>query len=108
MVSVKGLYDIFSQVKTEDAQEATTTPSSAGLNTLYYLAVLSIALGYTNLLPIPALDGGHILFVIPELLFHKRIRPELENRVHLIGYSILMVLMVVLIINDIINPVVIH
>ena len=108
MVSVKGLYDIFSQVKTQDAQASTTTPSSAGLETLYYLAILSIALGYTNLLPIPALDGGHILFILPELLFHKRVRPELENRVHMIGYSILMILMVVLIINDIVNPVVIH
>jgi len=108
LVSVKGLYDIFSQVKTEDAQAAATTPADAGMNTLYYLAVLSIALGYTNLLPIPALDGGHILFVIPELLFHKRVRPELENRIHMIGYSLLMILMVVLIINDIVNPVVLH
>ena len=108
MVSVKGLYDMFSQVKTADAQEAATVPSSAGLIILKFLAFLSIALGYTNLLPIPALDGGHILFVLPELLFHKRVRPELENRVHMIGYSLLMILMVVLIINDIFNPVVIH
>ncbi|MHC1741174.1 MAG: RIP metalloprotease [Anaerolineaceae bacterium] len=108
MVSVVGLYTMFDQVKTADAQQAQTAPSDAGLTILSFLAMLSIALGYTNLLPIPALDGGHILFVIPELLFHKRVRPELENRVHVIGYSILMILMVVLIINDILNPVIIH
>lgn len=108
MVSVVGLYSIFNQVKTADAEQAQAIPADTGLTILSYLAVLSIALGYTNLLPIPALDGGHILFVIPELLFHKRVRPELENRVHMIGYSILMILMVVLIINDILNPVVLH
>lgn len=108
VVSVVGLYSIFSQVKTEDAAAAKEVPSEAGLTILSYIAILSIALGYTNLLPIPALDGGHILFVIPELLFKKRVPPQLENRVHMIGYSILMLLMVVLIINDILNPVVIH
>lgn len=105
MVSVVGLYSIFNQVKTEDAQQAAAAPQDAGLTILSYLAILSIALGYTNLLPIPALDGGRILFVLPELLFKKRVPPELENRVHMVGYSLLMILMFVLIINDIINPV---
>jgi regulator of sigma E protease len=105
VVSVKGLYDIFNQVKTVDAQDAAANPSTANLNTISYLAILSIALGFTNLLPIPALDGGRILFVLPELLFKKKVRPELENKIHMIGYSILMLLMVVLVINDIINPI---
>jgi regulator of sigma E protease len=108
MVSVVGIYSMFDQVKTADAEQAQAVPSDAGLNILSFVAMLSIALGYTNLLPIPALDGGHILFLIPELLFHKRVRPELENRVHMIGYSLLMILMVVLIVNDIINPIIIH
>lgn len=108
VVSVKGLYDIFNQVQTVDAQEASANPANANLNTISYLAILSIALGFTNLLPIPALDGGRILFLLPELLFKKKVRPELENRIHMIGYSILMLLMVVLIINDIINPIKLH
>ena len=70
--------------------------------------MISIALGFTNLLPIPALDGGHILFLIPEIFFKKRVKPELEGRVHFIGYVILMGLMVVMVINDIINPVILH
>ncbi len=105
MVSVVGLYDIYNQVQTADQQEAAVNPANAGLNVLSLIAVLSIALGFTNLLPIPALDGGRILFVLPELLFKKKVRPELENRIHMIGYSLLMLLMVALIINDLVNPI---
>jgi len=108
MVSVKGIYDIYAQVQTIDKQEAAIDPSVKGLTVLNFLAMISIALGFTNLLPIPALDGGHILFLIPEILFKKRVKPELEGRVHFIGYVILMGLMVVMVINDIINPVIIH
>lgn len=106
MVSVKGIYDIFSQVQTIDKEEAAIDPSVKGLTILNFLAMISIALGFTNLLPIPALDGGHILFLIPEILFKKRVKPELEGRVHFIGYVILMGLMVVMVINDIINPII--
>ena len=108
MVSVKGIYDIFAEVKTVDQQEAAIDPSLKGLNILYFIAVISIALGYTNLLPIPALDGGHILFLIPEIFFKKRVKPELEGRVHFIGYVVLLALMVLLVVNDIINPVTIY
>ncbi len=106
IVSVKGIYDIFSEVQTIDQQESAKNPALTGLNTLSFLSIISIALGFTNLLPIPALDGGRILFLLPELLFKKKVKPELEGRIHMIGYVILMILMVVLVINDIINPVV--
>ena len=106
MVSVKGIYDIYTQVQSVDQQEAAENPELAGLNTLYFFAVISIALGYTNLLPIPALDGGRILFLLPELLFKKKVPAELEGRVHMFFYALLLMLMVILIINDIINPVV--
>jgi regulator of sigma E protease len=103
--SVVGLYSYFSQVKQEDVTNAQQNPGAKNLYVLSYIAILSIALGYTNLLPIPAIDGGRILFLIPELLFKKRVKPEFENRVHLIGFSLLILLMFVLVINDIINPV---
>lgn len=106
MVSVKGIYDIYAQVQTIDKEEAAVNPEMAGINTLYFLAVISIALGFTNLLPIPALDGGRIIFLLPELFFKKKIRPELEGRIHMFFYAILITLMVILVINDIINPVV--
>lgn len=106
MVSVKGIYDIYTEVQTIDKQESAQDPSLKGLNTLSFLAIISIALGFTNLLPIPALDGGRILFLLPELLFKKKVKPELEGRIHMIGYVLLMILMVALVINDIVNPIV--
>ena len=108
MVSVKGIYDIYAQVQTLDKQEAAVDPSLRGLNILSFLALISVALGFTNLLPIPALDGGHIIFLIPEILFRKRVRPELEGRIHGIAFMLLIGLMVLLLINDILNPVSIY
>lgn len=106
MISVKGIYDIYAQVQTIDKAEAQVNPEMAGLNTLWFLAIISIALGFTNLLPIPALDGGRILFLLPELFFKKKIKPELEGRINAIFYALLITLMIALVINDIVNPVV--
>lgn len=71
---------------------------------LEYVALISIALGFTNLLPIPALDGGRILFVLIEVLRGKPISPEREGMVHLVGMAVLLSMMVVVLFNDITNP----
>jgi regulator of sigma E protease len=57
------------------------------------MGLISAALGITNLLPLPALDGGRIIFVLPEMLFRKRVPAEMENMVHLVGFAALIVLM---------------
>ncbi|RMG76166.1 MAG: RIP metalloprotease RseP [Chloroflexi bacterium] len=72
---------------------------------LRYIGLISIALGFTNLLPIPALDGGRILFAVIELIRGKPISPEREGFVHMIGLILLLSLSVLLIINDLSNPV---
>ena len=72
---------------------------------LDYIALISIALGLTNLLPIPALDGGRILFVLIEMVRGRPIPPEREGVVHLLGLIFLLSLTVVVIINDILNPI---
>lgn len=72
---------------------------------LNYIALISIALGLTNLLPLPALDGGRILFVLIEMIRGRPIPPEREGVVHLLGLIFLLSLTVVVIINDIINPI---
>jgi regulator of sigma E protease len=72
---------------------------------LNYIAIISIALGFTNLLPLPALDGGRILFVLIEMVRGKPIPPERESIVHLLGLAFLLSLTVIIVINDIINPV---
>lgn len=66
---------------------------------------ISLALGLTNLLPLPALDGGRILFVLVEAVRGRRIPPEREALVHFIGLAILIGLTALIIIQDIINPI---
>ncbi|MBC8100661.1 MAG: RIP metalloprotease RseP [Armatimonadetes bacterium] len=71
---------------------------------LEYIALISIALGFTNLLPIPALDGGRIVFALVEMLRGKPIAPEREGLIHLIGLAFLLSIGILFILNDIINP----
>ena len=73
---------------------------------LNIMAFISIALGLTNLLPIPALDGGRIVFVLVEAVRGRRIEPEREGMVHVVGMLFLLGLMVLMIVQDIINPVI--
>lgn len=63
--------------------------------------LLSANLGVMNLLPIPALDGGRLVFIILELIRGKRVNPEWEARVHLIGFGLLMSLMLFVFYHDI-------
>ena len=65
--------------------------------------LLSANLGVMNLLPIPALDGGRLLFLIIEAVRRKRIDPDKEGMVHFVGLMILMALMVLILFNDIRN-----
>lgn len=72
---------------------------------IYYLmkwaAVLSINLGIVNLLPIPALDGGRLMFFVVEAVRGKPIDRQKEGMVHFIGFALLMLLMLVVTWNDI-------
>lgn len=80
------------------------TQASAGLNNLLWLtAFLSINLGLFNLLPIPALDGARLLFMLVELIRGRRIDPARENFVHMIGFLIMIGLIVVVTYSDIVG-----
>ena len=72
---------------------------------IYYLmrwaAILSINLGIMNLLPIPALDGGRLLFFAVEAVRGKPVDRQMEGMVHFVGFALLMVLMLVVTWNDI-------
>ena len=70
---------------------------------LYLIAYLSINVGFLNLIPLPAFDGGHILFIIIEKLKGSPVKPELENKIHLIGLYALLLLMFFITINDILR-----
>lgn len=105
LTSVVGLGNMFIQARERDNQAGSSSNGTPAVTSLSLVALISVALGITNLLPLPALDGGRILFLLPELLLRKRIPPKYENTVHMIGFLALMVLMVVVTVQDIVNPV---
>ncbi len=67
----------------------------------FYVVLLSSNLGVMNLLPIPALDGGRLVFILIEAVRGKAVDPDKEGRIHFIGYVLLMGLMVLVLFNDI-------
>ncbi len=117
LIGMKGIYDIFSQAVQRDVQ--TRQPSGADSTAsgqaaaptseptnyiLSLIAMLSVSLAVFNLLPIPALDGGRILFTLPEILFKKRIPYKLENMINGVAMLALIALMVIINAMDFINP----
>ena len=70
---------------------------------LYLTAYLSINIGFMNLLPFPAFDGGRVLFLIIEKIKGSRVDYKVETIVNAIGFMLLMALMVVVTIKDIFN-----
>lgn len=80
------------------------TQAESGISSLLFLmAYLSINVGFINLLPLPAFDGGHILFILIEMIRRKPVKREIENIIHSIGMYLLMALMIYITINDIIK-----
>ena len=72
-------------------------------NLLYLMAYLSINVGFLNLMPLPAFDGGHILFIIIEKIKGSPVDAKLENKIHTVGLVLLMLLMVYVTFNDILR-----
>ncbi|MFP7494050.1 RIP metalloprotease RseP [Terribacillus saccharophilus] len=82
--------------------DATDQVVKAGLiNLIQWTALLSVNLGIVNLVPLPALDGGRLLFIGVEALRGKPVEPQKEAVVHFIGFALLMLLMIVVTWNDI-------
>ncbi len=76
----------------------------AGLsNVLFLIAYLSINLGIMNILPIPALDGGHVLFLLIELITRKKVNQKVESITTTIFFVLLLLLMFYITIHDIIT-----
>ena len=73
------------------------------VNMLYMAALLSANLGVMNLLPLPALDGGRLVFLIIEAIRRKPVNRQIEGMVHFAGLMVLMLLMVVVMYNDILK-----
>lgn len=73
------------------------------LSMLNITLMLTVNLGILNLLPVPALDGGRLVFLLWEAITHRPVPPEKEGIVHFIGLMFFMVLMVFLLFNDLVN-----
>ena len=73
------------------------------VNLIYLTALLSINVGFLNFLPIPAFDGGRLLFLIIEKIKGSPVNPKVENIIHSIGFILLMILMIAVTYNDIIR-----
>ena len=78
--------------------------ASAGLSTVMYLfAFITINVGIFNILPVPALDGGPLIFLLFELITRRRIKPEHEAYVHFAGFVLLILLIIFVSYHDIVN-----
>ena len=84
------------------------TASAYGVGDVIYVilllgALISVNFAVVNLLPIPALDGGRLVFIVIEIIRGKPIPPEKEGIVHFIGMILLLVLIAVMMVSDLIN-----
>lgn len=73
------------------------------INLIYLTGFISLNVGFMNVLPIPALDGGRILFLLIEKIKGSKVDIKVENMIHAVGFALLMILMVVITFNDIIR-----
>jgi len=96
---LKGMYDMLSWAGEVDRS------SQRPFLTLNLIAVISAGLALANLLPIPALDGGRLMFVLIEALLGRRISPRNEGLAHAIGFALLLALMVYVNLQDFLNPI---
>lgn len=85
--------DSYEEVKSEGAM-------MVWMQMLYWAILLSANLGVMNLLPIPALDGGRLVFLLIESVRKKRLNPNVEGMIHFAGFVLLMMLMVFVMFND--------
>ncbi|MBQ5992590.1 MAG: RIP metalloprotease [Clostridia bacterium] len=84
-----------------DAMAESRSASAAWETFLWFMALIAVNLGIINLLPLPALDGGRLIFIIIEMIRRKPVPPEKEGMVHLIGMLALLLLMAALTVSDI-------
>jgi regulator of sigma E protease len=99
VIGLKGMYDMLAW--TGEVDRSADRP----FLTLNLVGVISLSLALANLLPIPALDGGRLLFVLYEAVFRRRISHRYEGLAHTIGFAFLLAVMVYVNLQDFLNPI---
>lgn len=79
------------------------TAKAGFVNIIYLIAYLCINVGFINFIPLPAFDGGRLLFLIIEKVKGGPVNPKVENTIHSIGFVLLMILMIFITYNDILR-----
>ncbi len=100
-----GFYGMGQLLEYVSEQESPVQNSPINLNVLSFFAWISMTLGVLNLLPIPALDGGRILFILLEIIFRRRVSMQWQSILITISFTALIALMVYINLLDFINPV---
>lgn len=85
------------------AQMATQTAELGIVSYLGFMALLSISLAFLNILPIPALDGGHLVFLLYEGIFRREIPVRVKLGIQKVGFALLLAFMAFVLYNDIMN-----
>ena len=86
-----GIYSIVGEV----------TKESVILNLANLTALLSVNVGFLNIMPFPAFDGGRIFFLLIEKLRGKPFNPNIENMVNTVGFALLMILVLIVTVGDV-------
>lgn len=96
-----GTVDIIGSVVENAAQQEDIRDGLYPL--LLLVSLLTVNIGLLNLLPLPALDGGRLMFLLYELVFRRPVKPEYEGMVHAIGFVLLLILLIVITFNDVLR-----
>ena len=83
--------------------EISNAAKSGFFDVMWLALIISLNLGVVNLFPLPALDGGRIVFVLWEMITKKKLKPEQEGFIHFIGFVVLILFMLYITKNDIIR-----
>ncbi len=97
----KGMYDGY---EAAEAQEL-IPEASKSVNIMAFVVAITVSLGILNLFPIPALDGGRILFALPELIFRRRVSQQVQNVSNAIGFMVLITLLIYINVLDFVAPI---
>jgi len=100
-VGYKGMYDIYEGAKDQQLLPGTTSQ----VNVLIFITAVTVSLGVLNLFPIPALDGGRILLILPEVILQKRVSQQVKNALNAVGFISLILLLIYINVLDFTAPV---